>query len=619
MCYCPLSMVVLKNIISENQSAFVTQIAISDNVLITHEALHYLKTSYAKERCYMAVKTDMSKAYDRLEWDFIQLVLERLGFHSKWVTWMMQCIVTVSYSFLVNGTAKGLVLPERGMRQGDPLSPYVFILCGEVLSGLCNKAQQSGRLEGIRVSKNSPRVNHLLFADDTMFFYRSDQQSCQELVSILQKYESASGQKINALKSAVTFSKKTNVETKERAKRDLNIQLEGGKGKYLGLPELFGRKKKDLFSSIIDKIKQRALSWSSRFLFTAEKMVMLKSVLSSMPTYTMTCFKIPTSLCKRIQSALTRFWWDANTEKKKMAWISWQKMTKSLKKGGLGFRDVQKFNDALLAKVSWRVLTNPSCLLSREVQYFKYCHSSHFLNTPTPNTASHGWRSICIGRDLLKPHLGKLLGDGTSTSVWNEPWLSLTHPVTPMGHANEVNQHLMVSQLRHPVCLEWNKELIRQTIPAHEHEILLLRPSKKVGPDRWAWLPTPSGIYTAKSGYYKALNAEDRTQPPSAPPDNYEWKTKLWNTRCSPKIKLLLWKAMQNALPVGENLKSRTILESAKCIHRDAEEESITHLFFTCDFARKVWESFPCTSSLNLNRISDFRTGFEASKLLTCL
>ncbi|CAA7059669.1 unnamed protein product [Microthlaspi erraticum] len=115
--------------------------AISDNVLITHETLHYLKRSGATKDCSTAVKTDMSKAYDRLEWDFIAAVLERMGFHGKWINWNFQCISTVSYSFLVNGAAQGLVIPQRGIRQGDPLSPFIFILCGEVLSGLCKNAQ----------------------------------------------------------------------------------------------------------------------------------------------------------------------------------------------------------------------------------------------------------------------------------------------------------------------------------------------------------------------------------------------------------------------------------------------------------------------------------------------
>ena len=270
----------------------------------------------------MAVKTDMSKAYDRLEWDFVETALSRMGFHTQWITWIMQCVSTVSYSFLFNGQAKGLVVPERGIRQGDPLSPYLFIICSEVLSGLCNTALIQGSLLGLRVSKHSPRVNHLLFADDTLFFCRSDPKSCAKLKQILTQYELASGQQINKEKSSITFSSKTDPATRLRVQRELNIVKEGGQGKYLGLPELFGRKKKDLFSLIVDRIKQRALSWSSRFLSSAGKLTMLKSVLAAMPSYTMSCFKIPNNLCKRIQSALTRFWWDTKLKRRKC--VGWR-------------------------------------------------------------------------------------------------------------------------------------------------------------------------------------------------------------------------------------------------------------------------------------------------------
>ena len=157
-------------LISKHQSAFVPHRAISDNVLITHETLHFLRTSEAKKFCSMAVKTDMSKAYDRIEWGFLKAVLTRFGFHENWIAWIMTCVKTVSYSFLLNGAPQGKVIPSRGLRQGDPLSPYLFILCTEVLSDLCTKAQVNGSLPGIRVARASPLVNHLLFADDTMFF-----------------------------------------------------------------------------------------------------------------------------------------------------------------------------------------------------------------------------------------------------------------------------------------------------------------------------------------------------------------------------------------------------------------------------------------------------------------
>lgn len=250
----------------------------------------------------MAVKTDMSKTYDRLEWSFIELVLKRLGFDKKWVGLIMQCVNTVSFSFLINDTAKGRVIPSRALRQGDPLSPYLFILCSEVLFGLCLKAQNEGSLQGIRVATECPRVNHLLFTDDTMFFCRTNQQSINKLNEILKLYEQASGHMINKQKPAITFSRKAPKSLKDRVKRELDIQKEGGVGKYLGLPEPFGRRKKDLFTSTVDKIRQKAKGWSTRYLSSAGKMVMLKSVLSAMPTHSMSCFKLPTSLCKRIQS-----------------------------------------------------------------------------------------------------------------------------------------------------------------------------------------------------------------------------------------------------------------------------------------------------------------------------
>lgn len=308
----------LPGLISRSQSAFVSGRAIGDDVLITHETLHFLRTSEAKKYCSMAVKTDMSKAYDRIEWGFLRAVLVQMGFDAKWISWVMSCVESVSYSFLINGTPMGSVKPSRGIRQGDTLSPYLFILCTEVFSSMCDKALLDGSLPGIRVSRGSPQINHLLFADDTMFFCKSSPSSVSTLLRIMRTYEGLSGQCINFSKSAITFSARTPSEVKLRVKAALGIDAEGGLGKYLGLPEHFGRKKRDIFASILDRIRRKAQSWTSRFLFGAGKQVLLKAVLTAIPCYSMTCFKLPKSLCKQIQSLLTRFWWDANPEKRKM-------------------------------------------------------------------------------------------------------------------------------------------------------------------------------------------------------------------------------------------------------------------------------------------------------------
>ena len=232
----------------------------------------------------------MSKAYERLEWDFIQQVFLRLGFHPTWVNLIMQCVSSVSYSFLINGSPRGRVKPTRGIRQGDPLSPYIFIMCSEVLSGLCNRAQEDGSLKGIKVARGSPRLNHLLFADDTIFFVKASQESSATLQALLTRYEKASGQYINVDKSSITFSKRTPGTLKQAVKSKLNISKEGGVGKYLGLPEHFGKRKRDIFSSIVERIIQKAKGWSNKFLSTAGKMMMLQSVLSLIPSHAMTSF-----------------------------------------------------------------------------------------------------------------------------------------------------------------------------------------------------------------------------------------------------------------------------------------------------------------------------------------
>ncbi|XP_010419407.1 PREDICTED: uncharacterized protein LOC104705120 [Camelina sativa] len=522
---------VLHAIISENQSAFVPQRAISDNVLIPHESLHYLKTSRAKERCFMAVKTDMSKAYNRLEWDFILSVMERMGFHQKWIQWIHQCVSTVSYSFLINGSSQGHLTPSRGLRQGDPLSPYLFIQCSEALSGLCRKAQQDGTLP-------------------------------------------ASGQLINKTKSAITFSSKTREEVKVTAQQILGIQRVGGLGKYLGLPEFFGKKKRDMFNLITYRIGQRSRSWAARPLSTAGKATMLRSVLSAMPMYTMPCFKIPGSLSKRIQSMLTQFWWDSSEENKKISWVAWSKLTKVKKEGGLGFRDIPNFNDALLAKSIWRILTRPNSLLAR-VLLGKYCNSTSFLECNAPNSASHGWRGICIGRDLLKPNLGKLIGSGQETLLWYEPWISLSQRITPMGPPSEMSANLWKT---------WDHEKVKALLPAYEKEILALQPSKKGARDCHLWLLTSSGIYTAKSGYLGATQKGNDPPPIDPSPTPFDWYKEIWNIRCLPKLKFFLWKAMHDALPVGENLKIRGGNPSTSCPHC-LQEETVVHLFFHCPFA----------------------------------
>lgn len=563
----------------------------------------------------MAVKTDMSKAYDRIEWNFVAQVLERLGFHSKWIMWIMECITTISYSYLINDSAYGLIKPKRGIRQGDPLSLYLFILCGEVLSGLCKSAAREGTLQGIRFARACPRVNHLLFVDDTMFFCGASELSCQKLLDILMKYEAASGQQINKNKSSITFSKLTPQAMKDDAKRILGISNEGGEGKYLGVPKHFGRRKRDLFTAIVDKIRQRAESWSTKRLSKAGKLTMLKAVLTAIPTYTMSCFELPVRLCKRIQSVLTRFWWDGVDNKRKMCWVAWSKLTKSKAEGGLGFRDIQLFSQALLAKIAWRIMTVPNSLLAR-VLVGKYCQKKNFLEAELPSVCSHGWMGILHGRNLLRDNVGKAIGNRMTTMVWKDSWISLEKQVKPVGPIQEEYLDLRVSDLLTD-DLKWNKERVVKILPAFAEQILCLHPSKTGAEDTFIWHPLPSGTYTTRSGY-NSISADPQDRSLYEETIEVNWIKDVWMTACSPKLKVFLWSVLRDAIPLGENLQRRGISADVRC-PRCLEAESPLHFFFRCPYAQRVWSRIPLKDAVHIAAEDSFATALVRFRYSICL
>ena len=245
---------ILNDIILESQSAFIADRLIIDNVLIAFESLHHMKTNCTGKTGFIALKLDMSKAYDRVEWCFLEKILLKMGFQESWVALIMECITTVTYSILVNGEPKGLITPTRGLRQGDLLSLYLFLFCVEGLNAILRQAMGNGDIHGFSICRNGPKLIDLFFVDDCLLFCRSTLEECEKIQQILAYYEEAMGQVVNKDKTTLFFSKNTSVQSQEAIKNSLNVPAIQHYEKYLGLSSFIGRSKKACFTQIKERI-----------------------------------------------------------------------------------------------------------------------------------------------------------------------------------------------------------------------------------------------------------------------------------------------------------------------------------------------------------------------------
>ena len=216
---------VLPEVISDAQSAFVLGRQITNNVLVAFEVMHCINKRRKGKNGLMAIKLDMSKAYDQVEWAYLEVMMCKLGFQDKWISLMMMCVTTVSYFVLLNREPKGRIVPTRGFRQGDPISLYLFLLCAEGLSAMLRKNENGGISRGIAVCRRATLVSHLLFADDCIVFGKASKEEGRRLLKILEVYERESGQKLKREKTSLFFSKNTKEEVKEDVKDMFGAQI----------------------------------------------------------------------------------------------------------------------------------------------------------------------------------------------------------------------------------------------------------------------------------------------------------------------------------------------------------------------------------------------------------
>ncbi|XP_048621839.1 uncharacterized protein LOC106398406 [Brassica napus] len=580
----------MEDIVSPTQSAFVEERLISDNILIAHEIIHALRTNERVSKDFMAIKSDMSKAYDRVEWNYLRALLKALGFEDAWSEKILFCVSTVKYSTLINDQPFGCIQPERGIRQGDPLSPFLFVMCTEGLIHLLEKAVQEGKIQGIQFTLEGPMIHHMLFADDSLLICRASAEQATELVKILKIYERATGQKLNLENSAITFGSKVTETVKASIQTITEIAKEGGTGSYLGLPECFSGSKTEMLAYIYDRLKSRLSGWFVKQLSLGGKEVLIKAVAMAMPVYAMSCFKLTKRSCENLTKAMADFWWNSLEHKRKMHWLSWSTLCLAKEQGGLGFKDLQSFNQALLAKQAWRILNHPESLFARffKSRYFK---NSDFLNAKNGSRPSYGWRSIQFGKELLFQGLRKHLGNGTTVSVWVDDWIEGDVRRRPLMKNIFVDLMLTVDKLIDPQNNCWKLDKLQELFYEEDIKRILAMQTAFDQQDYWVWLHNRNGSYSVKSGYWfiNRFNREEEIKVAEMRPSLNDLKTEVWKIPTVPKIKNFIWRAISNAIPVGELLVKRGIKMDPVCQACGYQGESINHIIFGCSIARQVW------------------------------
>ncbi|KAL0432092.1 UNVERIFIED_CONTAM: hypothetical protein Sradi_0835200 [Sesamum radiatum] len=479
----------------------------------------------------------------------------------------MSCVTPVSFSFLLNGEQFGFLRPRRGLHQGDPLSPYLFLFCAEAFSGLILKEEVEGRIHGVAVSRGAPPISHLLFADDTLIFCEASTEGLRCINDILITYERGSGLKINLQKSAMVVSRNVEVNKRVELADILGVEVVEKHDKYLGLPTVAEKSKRELFEGIKDRFWRKLHSWSAKLLSQAGRAVLIKTVLQTIPNYAMSFFRFPNSTLKELEGILADFFWQGGNVTK-IHWIAWHKLCLPKEQGGLGFKRLREFNLALLTK---QVLSS------------KYFRGSTFFEAKLGSTPSYTWRSIWATRDILAAGLHWRVGNGNSIRVLGHPWLPRPMTFQLIRRHFSLTEHSKVAQLI-LASNEWNEPLIRAEFsPEDTGCILSISPRGQEVEDELIWHYEAHGRFSVRSAY---LLASTLREDGAGSNPRVGWQF-IWKSKAPPKVLMFAWRCVHNSLPTADNEEEDDL--NGGCAGCFAIEENIIHSLLHCSFARLVW------------------------------
>ncbi|KAK4382091.1 putative mitochondrial protein [Sesamum angolense] len=301
----------------------------------------------------------------------------------------------------------------------------------------------------------------------------------------------------------------------------------------------------------------------------------------------MSCFKLPRTLLQEFQALAANFFWH-DGDQRRIHWLAWDKMCKSKLEGGLGFRNLEAFNLALLAKQLWRLLSRPESLVCRVLKA-KYFPHTHLFDAQLGARHSFTWRSIMASMQLFRSGCRWSIGTGHLVNIWTDPWLPRSpsfRVITPRpSHVHVVWVHDLISEDLH----DWNVEMIRAMFWPEDRDLILQTPLSLVGSvDLLVWHYSKNGIFSVRSAYHLALSMSVKASSSGTGWPSQLWH-KVWQAPAPNKVKLFIWPTIRNILPTASNLQRRIPYDNFSCPLCESVSEGPIHTFFHCAFARQVW------------------------------
>jgi hypothetical protein len=595
---------VMNLLIASNQSAFIKGRNLVDGVLVVNELVDLAK--HQRKDC-MIFKVDFEKAYDSVDWGFLEYMLRRFGFCDVWIGWMRACVFGGSLSVLVNGSPTGEINIQRGLKQGDPLAPFLFLLVAEGFGGAMRRAVEISLFKGFSIRANGPSVSHLQYADDTLCIGDASVDNLWSLKAILRGFELASGLKVNFWKSCLIGVNVSN-EFMESACNFLNCIRGVVPFNYLGLPVGANPRRMSTWLPMVEKIRSKLFSWKNKHISFGGRLVLINSVLNSIPIFYLSFFKLPVQVKKMVVRIQREFLWGGVSGGKKISWLKWKVVCLDKKKGGLGVRDLNLVNKSHLLKWRWRLLNSGDVGVWKDVLVAKYgefiLSNVNLSSVTSPYFASLWWKDV---RDLekcidvskgLEELIVRKVGNGLSTRFWRDVWLGDSALCVKFPRLFSLSSQIdaRIGDLfllegesrswsfiwRRSLFL-WEEDLVSQLLVLLDSVLLSFEE------DRWCWKLNPVDGFSVKSAFEFLGELEIDINSSAFELEIFE---KIWESSAPSKVIVLSWRLLYDRLPTKDNLRLRGVVHNpmdGNCCWCNLRPETSNHLFLHCSVAHRVW------------------------------